>query len=103
MHQYDSLRSKHSRKVCQTIDGAILVFDYFELAEVFLALIAMLIFGIIIHSWELMFLSLFIVLGVLPVIRRRNKKGFWLHYPYRKFGMHLPGLVNPRGNKKYSD
>ena len=103
MHSYESLRKNHSSKVCQTIDGAILVYDYFELGEVFIALAAMLVFGVIIHSWELMLLSLVAVLGVLPVVRRRNKKGILFHYPYRKLGMRLPGLVNPRGNKKYSD
>ncbi len=103
MHQYDSLKQKHSTRVSQTIDSPIMVFDYFELGEVFTGLLALLIFGIVIYSWELMFLSLFITLGVGPVIRRRNKKGIFFHWPYKHLGMSLPGLVNPRGNKKYSD
>ena len=103
MHSYESLRKNHASQVCQTIDGAILVYDYFELGEVFVALAAMLVFGIIIHSWKLMLLSLVIVLGVLPAARRRHKKGILFHYPYRQFGMSLPGLINPRGSKIYSD
>ena len=103
MHNYDSLRQNHSQKVCQTIDKPITVFDYFELTEVFAALIALMVFGIIIYSWQLMILSLSFTLGIGPYIRRRNKKGIYFHYPYRKFGMSLPGLINPKGKQKYSD
>ena len=103
MHDYDTLKQKYSIKVNQTIDTPIMVFDYFELGEVFLSLAALLVFGIIIYSWQLMFLSLLFTLGVAPVIRRRNKKGVFFHWPYKHLGMRLPGLVNPRGNKKFSD
>lgn len=103
MHNYDEMRRKHSKAVCQTVDSPILVFDYFELGEMFIALTALLIFGIIISSWQLMILSLFITLGVLPVLRKRNPKGFFLHWPYKHLNMELPGLINPKGNKKYSD
>ncbi|MFK7824830.1 MAG: hypothetical protein AB8G05_11775 [Oligoflexales bacterium] len=103
MHKYDFLRQNHSKKVCQTIDKPITVFDYFELGEVFAALVALLIFGIIIYSWQLMLASLFFTLGLGPYIRRRNKRGIYFHYPYKQFGMNLPGLINPKGRKKYSD
>lgn len=103
MHTYDSMRQKHSRKVCQTIDTPIMIFDYFELGEVFFALGMMMIFGIFLSSMPLMFLSLFLVLGIGPLIRRRSKKGIFFHFPYRRFGMELPGLMNPRGGQKYSD
>ena len=103
MHNYDSLKQKYSQRVNQTIDTPIMVFDYFELGEVFAALGALLLFGIIIYSWQLMFLSLFVTLGMAPIARRRNKKGIFFHWPYRRLGMRLPGLVNPRGNKKFSD
>ena len=103
MYSYESMRQKNSTKVCQTIDGPILVYDYFQLSEVFLALGALLVFGIVVHSLELAGLSMLLILGVLPAIRRRNKKGIVLHYPYRRFGMNLPGIVNPRGNNRFSD
>lgn len=103
MYNYDSLRHNHSRKVCQTIDTPIMVFDYFELGEIFLALGLMMVFGIILSSMSLMFVSMAIILGIGPIVRRRSKKGIFFHYPYRKFGMSLPGLINPKGNKKYSD
>lgn len=103
MQNYDEMRKKYSKSVCRTVDSSILVFDYFELGEVFIALIALLIFGIIISSWKLMVLSLFITLGVLPILRKRNTKGFFLHWPYKHLNMKLPGLINPKGNKKYSD
>lgn len=103
MLNYDSMRQRYSKPVCQTVDAPIQVFDYFELAEVFVALVALLIFGIVIYSWELMLLSLTLTLGVLPVVRKRHPKGFFLHLPYKHLGMQLPGLINPKGNKKYSD
>ena len=103
MQSYDSIKQKHSQRVNQTIDTPIMVFDYFELGEVFAALGALLLFGIIIYSWQLMFLSLFVTLGIAPIVRRKNKKGIFFHWPYRHLGMRLPGLVNPRGNKKFSD
>ncbi|MBI2603780.1 MAG: hypothetical protein HYW48_12075 [Deltaproteobacteria bacterium] len=103
MHNYDSMKQKHVRKVCQTIDSPITIFDYFELGEMMVALLAMMIFGIVIYSWKLMFLSLFVTLGIGPVIRRRNKAGIFLHLPYRHLRMSLPGLVNPGGHKRFSD
>ena len=103
MQRYDGMRQRHSSKVCQTVDTPITVFDYFELGEVFVALGAMLLFGIVVSSWQLMLLSLFLILGVGPYVRRRNKKGIYFHYPYRKFGMRLPGLINPKGRERFSD
>lgn len=103
MHNYEGMRIKHSKAVCQTVDSPILVFDYFELGEVFIALIALLVFGILISSWKLMILSLSTTLGVLPILRKRNRKGFFIHWPYKYLNMELPGLINPKGSKKYSD
>lgn len=103
MRDYESLKENHGSKVSQTIDSPIMVFDYFELTEVFAALGAMLIFGVILYSWGLMLLSLVLILGVGPVVRKKNKKGVYLHWPYKKLFMSLPGLINPKGRKKYSD
>ena len=103
MYSYESLKEDHGTKVSQTIDSPILVFDYFELTEVFAALFVMLIFGVIFYSWGLMFLSLGIILGVVPQVRRKNLKGIFFHRPYRKLQMSLPGLINPKGPKRYSD
>ena len=103
MYNYDSLKENHGNRVSQTIDSPILVFDYFELTEVFAALLVMLVFGIIFYSWGLMLLFLVVILGIGPQVRRRNKKGIYFHWPYRKFHMTLPGLINPKGRKKYSD
>jgi len=103
MHDYESLRETHGTKVSQTIDSPILVFDYFEMTEVFAALLVMLIFGVIFYSWSFMLLFLVLILGIGPQLRRRNKKGIYFHWPYKKFHMSLPGLINPKGRKKYSD
>ncbi|MFK7827883.1 MAG: hypothetical protein AB8G05_27290 [Oligoflexales bacterium] len=103
MYNYEGMRKKYSTKVSQTVDAPIMVFDFFMLGEIFAALGALTVFGIAIYSWKLMFLSLFVTLGVIPAIRKRNNQGIFLHYPYRKFGMKLPGMMNPKGNKIYSD
>lgn len=103
MHDYQEVRKNHAKKVCQTIDGPILVFDYFQLGEVLVALIAVMTFGIVFNSWLLMLLSLVLILGVGPVLRRRNQKGFFLHWPYRYLGMSLPGIVQIKPGKPYSD
>lgn len=103
MHNYDSMKQKYAKRVSQTIDSPIMVFDYFELSEMMVALLCLLLFGIIFYSWKLMFLSLFLVLGVGPVMRRRNKKGFFFHWPYRNLGMRLPGMINPKKTQYFSD
>jgi len=103
MYDYETLRESHGTKVSQTIDSPILVFDYFEMTEVFAALLVMLIFGVIFYSWSFMLLFLVLILGIGPQLRRRNKKGIYFHWPYKKFHMSLPALINPKGRKKYSD
>lgn len=103
MYSYESMREKYGSRVSQTIDSPIMVFDYFELTEVFAALLVILIFGVIFYSWGIMILLLIFTLGIGPIIRRRNKKGVFFHWPYRHLKMSLPGIINPKGSKKYSD
>jgi hypothetical protein len=103
MNNYDSLRTKHGKKVPQTVDTPILVFDYFELIDVFIAFGIVLIFGVILYSWWLMLFLLILFLGFGPVIKKNNEKGIFFHWPYKNLHMSLPGLVNPRGTKKYTD
>ena len=103
MHNYDSMRSKYGKKVPQTVDSPILVFDYFELADVFIAFGIVLVFGVLLYCWWLMFLLLILFLGFGPAIKKKNEKGIFMHWPYKNLNMSLPGLVNPKGKKKYSD
>ncbi len=103
MHSYETLKREHGNRVSQTIDSPITLFDFWELSEAFAALSVVLIFGVVFYSWGIMFLLLCLVLGVAPVIRSRNHRGIFFHWPYRKFGMRLPGLVNPKGRRKFSD
>lgn len=103
MYDYSSLKRQHGVRVSQTIDSPIMIFDYFELSEAFAALAVIMIFGVIIYSWEIMMLLLLLVLGVGPFIRRRNNKGIFLHWPYRKLGVSLPGFINPGESRRYSD
>lgn len=103
MYSYNSLRENHGSMVSQTIDSPIMIFDYFELSEMFASVFVVLLFGVVFYSWGLMLFILTLILGIGPVIRRRNKKGIYFHWPYRVLGMSLPGLINPHGPKKYSD
>ena len=103
MYSYESMREKHGSRVSQTIDSHIMVFNYFELTEVFAALMVILVFGVIFYSWGIMVMGLVFILGLGPLVRRRNKKGIFFHWPYRYCKMSLPGIINPKGSKKYSD
>lgn len=107
MYSYHTLKQKHGTRVNQTIDAPILIFDFWELSDAFLCLMIILVFGVLFYSWGLMALLLIVNLGIGPVIKRRNNPGIFFHYPYRKFGIELPGIVNPKcgpqGRKKYSD
>lgn len=103
MYDYSEIRELHGRKVSQTIDSPIMVFEFWELSDLFIALFIVLIFGVIFYSWWTMFTLLFLFLGLGPMIKRKNNKGIFLHYPYKRFGMSLPALINPKGRRKYSD
>lgn len=103
MVDYQTLKKLHGARVSQTIDSPIMVFDFWELSDAFTALVIILVFGVLFYSWGLMTILLLLFLGAGPVIKRRNKPGIFFHYPYRRFWIELPGLVNPRGPRKYSD
>ena len=103
MYDYAGIKREHGRRVSQTVDSPITIFDYFELSDAFAALAVILVFGVALYSWGLMTLLLVLVLGVGPVIRRRNPKGIFLHWPYRTIGVSLPGFVNPGSDRRYSD
>jgi len=81
MHDYSELRSTLGRPVSQTLDSPISLFD----------------------EWFLLCLSLAVTLIGLPYVRRNFNKGMAFHYPYRRFKMHLPGLINPGMRRRVSD
>lgn len=103
MHSYQSLKKLHGSKVSQTIDEPILIFDFWELSDAFIGLMIVLVFGVLFYSSGLMTALLLLFLAVGPIIKRRNKPGIFFHWPYRKLWIELPGLINPRGQRKYSD
>jgi len=103
MHDYSSLKANHGNRVNQTIDTPIMIADFWELSDAFIALFVILIFGVMFYSWGTMFVLLFLVLFVGPVIKKNNNRGIFLHFPYRAIRMSLPGLMNPGGRRKYSD
>lgn len=104
MRKQELLKAKHSSPVSQTIDSPIMVFDFWELSDVFIALFIILIFGVMFYSWGTMFTLLVLCLGAGPVIKKKYPKGIFFHWPYASFCMELPGLVNPRGKtRRFSD
>lgn len=104
MRRDEYLRAKHASFVSQTIDSPIMVFDFWELTDVFIALFIVLLFGVLFYSWLTMFALLTLFLGFGPAIKRKHPRGIFFHWPYAHLRMALPGLVNPRGRvRKYSD
>ena len=97
------MRDNYGSRVSQTVDSPIMVLDFFELSDVFIAVAIVMFFGVIMYAWFLMFAALFVALVVLPIIKRKNPKGFLLHWPYKVLGMSLPGLINPGTRRKYSN
>ena len=103
MHDYSELRRTFGRQVSQTLDSPITLFDVWELSEIFVALFLILVLGVLFYEWFLLCLSLVVTLVGLPYVRRNYNKGMAFHYPYRRFKMHLPGLVNPGTRHPVSD
>lgn len=103
MHSYQTLKRDHGNRVSQTIDSPITIFDFWELSEAFAALFVVLVFGVIFYAWGLMLLLLLVVLIAAPAIRTRNPRGIFFHWPYKHWGVSLPGLIQPKGRRKFSD
>jgi len=103
MVRYDNLKAISGNRVSQTIDSPITIFDHWELSDAFIALTIVMIFGVLFYSWFTMFSLLVVFLGIGPVIKKNNERGIFLHWPYAKIGVSLPGLINPQGRKRYSD
>ena len=103
MHSYDRLKQTHGKRVPQTVDEPIMILDFWELQDAFAALLIILIFGVVFYSWSLMFTLLMVVLWAGPMIRKKNNKGIFFHWPYRFLNMSLPGLFNPKGKRRFSD
>ena len=103
MYEYSPLKRDHGNKVSQTIDAPITIFDFWELSEAFSALLVILVCGVFFYCWGFMAFLLVVVLWIGPMIRRRNHRGIFFHWPYRHLWVSLPGLINPKGPRRYSD
>ncbi|MFN9066713.1 MAG: hypothetical protein ACK5V3_05750 [Bdellovibrionales bacterium] len=104
MRKQELLKAKYSSLVSQTIDSPIMVFDIWELSDVFIALFIILVFGVLFYSWGTMFTLLSLCLGFGPAIKKKYPKGIFLHWPFSRLRMELPGLVNPKSNnRRFSD
>ena len=103
MYSYQALKERNGNPVSQTIDSPIMIFDFWQLSEAFLALGVMLIFGVVFYMWGTMLALLLVVLLAAPWVRSNNHRGIFFHWPYRSLHVSLPGLVNPKGRRKFSD
>ena len=103
MHDYSRMKKEHGRRVSQTIDSPIMIVDVWELSEAFAAVFVVLTLGVIAYAWGAMAVTLLLVLIAVPAIKKSNNRGIFLHWPYRHLRVSLPGLLNPRGRRKYSD
>lgn len=81
MRKQELLKARFSSPVSQTIDSPIMVFDFWELSDVFIALFIILIFGVLFYSWGTMFTLLVLCLGAGPVIKRKYPKGIFFTGP----------------------
>lgn len=103
MYSYENVKKEYGNPVSQTIDGPIMFFDRYDLTDLGLALGIILIFGVIMYSWWTMVFLLLITLGIVPNIKRKNNRGFFLHWFYKNCGISLPGLFNPKWKGRMSD
>ncbi len=103
MHDYSEMRKRLGYSVNQTLDSPVMVLEFWEISEIFVALVFIMILGVLFYEWLLLCLTLIATLVGLPYLRKHFNKGIVLHYPYYKFGMSLPGLVNPKHYPVMSD
>jgi hypothetical protein len=103
VHEYGRLKKLHGKRVSQTIDSPIMIMDFWELSDAFAAVLVVLMFGVILYSWGIMSALLLVCLVAVPIIKRSHNRGVFLHWPYRNLWISLPGLLNPRGRRKFSD
>lgn len=103
MHDYSRVKRDFGRRVSQTIDSPIMIVDVWELSEAFAAILVVLLLGVVAYAWGAMCLALLVILIAVPFIKKRHNRGIFLHWPYRKIWVSLPGLINPRGRRKFSD
>lgn len=103
MVDYTEIKRRLGRPVNQTLDAPVMVLEFWELSEIFVALGLILVFGALFYQWALLCFLLVVTLVGLPYVRRNFNPGMAFHYPYSRFAMQLPGLMNPSVNRPMSD
>lgn len=103
MRDYTEMKRRLGRAVNQTLDSPVMVLEFWELSEVFVALGLILILGAVFYQWLLLCVLLVLALAGLPYIRRNFNRGMIFHWPYSRAGIRLPGLANPGHNRPMSD
>lgn len=103
MVDYTEMKRRLGRPVNQTLDAPVMVLEFWQLSEVFVALGLILVFGALFYQWALLCVLLAVALGGLPYVRRNFNRGMVFHWPYSRAGMQLPGLANPGADRPMSD
>ena len=103
IHSYESVKEKHGKAICQTIDQRIIILDFWDLWDLGGMLLTLLFVGVILYSWWIMILMILVQGMLIPSIKKRNNRGVFLHCFYRKFKVELLGMMNPKGRRKFSD
>lgn len=101
--KYQEIRADHAKVIAQTLDTPVMILDYWELTDVYAALVILFICGLILAQWTLTLVLFVLVMGLIPSVRRKNEKGFFFHWPYKNLGVPLRGLPNPLKKTRYSD
>jgi hypothetical protein len=100
----EEIRSSEKTATFRAIDEPILVFNRFELKEIFFALGATIFFGVVLGSWALAALAIAASLILMPKLRHRFPKGIFTRMLSDRFS-ELPigpftwGRLTYRGEK----
>ena len=78
MHDYSELKRTRGYRVNQTLDAPILVFEYWELTEIFVGLGLILVLGVLFYEWALLCALLILTLNAILLLQT--------------FGVDIPGL-----------
>ncbi|MBC85748.1 MAG: hypothetical protein CL677_01105 [Bdellovibrionaceae bacterium] len=103
MSKKEILFDQYGIRINRAVASPIRIMNFWDLTDAFLGLLTVLVFGIIFYSFWIMVALLIAFLIIGPLIKTRNNRGIYLHWPYRYLGMSLPGLVNPGNRKRFSD
>ena len=103
MYDYSEFKIKHGTPVSQTVDEPIIFLNFWEIGDLCLGMIIILIFGTLFYAWWTMITLLIVAVVIVPIVKRNHNRGVFQHWFYKNLGLSLPSLMNPKGRRKFSD